>query len=302
MYFSNKEQDKNVMTKQSNPVKSKPKLHNFKDIPPYLRSNEAILKGYRVNLTCEECLKSILMWTNESLNIWTHLLGGLWFLITIAYDNFIYIPEINGSFQDHLIVTVFDICFALCMLLSAGYHTFSCHSERWYKKWLALDLAGISMSLVGMYISSFYYGFYCYSNLQYFYTVIVMLFLMVNTYLHTKPDFLHHSWSSRRTVLYCSLVLFGIIPASHWYVLLNGWSNSVIKMFVPKLIVMYLLGFLGVLLYISKLPERFYPGCFDYVGCSHQWWHVIVLCALLWYHHSAFTLIKYRVSGDCSNG
>ena len=48
------------------------------------------------------------------------------------------------------------------MLLSAGFHTFCCHSEMVYRKWLALDLAGISMSLVGMYISSLYYGFYCY--------------------------------------------------------------------------------------------------------------------------------------------
>ena len=52
--------------------------------------------------------------------------------------------------------------FQACMLLSAGFHTFCCHSELAYQKWLALDLAGISMSLVGMYISSLYYGFFCY--------------------------------------------------------------------------------------------------------------------------------------------
>ncbi len=56
------------------------------------------------------------MWTNESLNIWTHLIGGIWFLMVIIYDNYIYIPEIRGGFQDHLIVTIFDFCFAVSII------------------------------------------------------------------------------------------------------------------------------------------------------------------------------------------
>lgn len=276
-------------------------IYVYQDIPAFLQGNIWVHKGYRVHFSYFQCMKSVFMWTNESLNIWTHLIGGLWFLFVIIYDNFVHIPNIGGSLHDHIIATIFDVCFALCLLLSAGYHTFCCHSALSNQTWLALDLAGISMSLIGMYLASLYYGYYCHLYWQCFYIGLVMLFLLVNTYLHTKPDFLHPQWRGRRVVLYCCLVLFGILPASHWYVLMGGWSNLVVQMFIPKLIVTYGLGFLGVLLYVSKLPERLYPGYFDYVGCSHQLWHVVVLCALLWFHQTALIFMELRINGNCSH-
>jgi adiponectin receptor len=30
----------------------------------------------------------------------------------------------------------------------------------------------------------------------------------------------------------------------------------------------------GFVFYISKVPERFYPGKFDFIGMSHNFWHV----------------------------
>lgn len=55
------------------------------------------------------------MWTNESLNIWTHLIGGLWFLFVIFYDNLESVPSMDGKLEDHVIVTTFDFCFAVSM-------------------------------------------------------------------------------------------------------------------------------------------------------------------------------------------
>ena len=55
-----------------------------------------------------------------------------------------------------------SIVLQFCMLCSAGYHVFSCHSEDAYKRWLGLDLAGISIGILGCYISAVYYAFGCY--------------------------------------------------------------------------------------------------------------------------------------------
>ena len=60
------------------------------------------------------------MWTNESINIWTHLIGGLWFLLMIIYDNIYTIPGINGTIQDNLVVTTINICFAVSVLSQSG--------------------------------------------------------------------------------------------------------------------------------------------------------------------------------------
>ena len=56
------------------------------------------------------------MWSNESLNIWSHLIGGIWFLLVLFYDNLETVPNANGQLQDHVIVTIFDICFAVSSL------------------------------------------------------------------------------------------------------------------------------------------------------------------------------------------
>jgi len=47
------------------------------------------------------------------------------------------------------------------MLLSSLYHIFCCCSESLYKKWLSVDLFGVALSLLAIYISGIYYAFAC---------------------------------------------------------------------------------------------------------------------------------------------
>lgn len=53
------------------------------------------------------------------------------------------------------------LCYQACMLLSAGFHVFFCHSEKAYKRWFAMDLAGISIGLFGCYLPAVHLAFYC---------------------------------------------------------------------------------------------------------------------------------------------
>lgn len=54
-------------------------------------------------------------------------------------------------------------CFFIqvCMAMSAGYHTFCCHSKDFYHCWLSYDLCGISFSLLAIYTTGIYYAFWC---------------------------------------------------------------------------------------------------------------------------------------------
>lgn len=47
------------------------------------------------------------------------------------------------------------------MACSTGYHLFNCMSETVLKKWLHLDLGGVSVGLCGCYFPGAYYAFYC---------------------------------------------------------------------------------------------------------------------------------------------
>ncbi|KAE8657894.1 Heptahelical transmembrane protein 1 [Hibiscus syriacus] len=67
-------------------------LVSYKELPEYMKDNEFILNYYRANLSLKEALFSIFRWHNETLNVWTHLLGFLLFLgLTMA--NLLDLPQ-----------------------------------------------------------------------------------------------------------------------------------------------------------------------------------------------------------------
>lgn len=42
-----------------------------------------------------------------------------------------------------------------------------------------------------------------------------------------------------------------------------------------------LINFSGAALYAARVPERWFPGTFDFLGQSHNWMHVLVLTGAL---------------------
>ncbi|XVE63672.1 hypothetical protein DITRI_Ditri07aG0038400 [Diplodiscus trichospermus] len=60
-------------------------LLSYKELPEYMKDNEFILNYYRANWSLKEAFFSICRWHNETLNVWTHLLGFVLFLgLTMA--------------------------------------------------------------------------------------------------------------------------------------------------------------------------------------------------------------------------
>ncbi|KAL0906298.1 hypothetical protein M5K25_024781 [Dendrobium thyrsiflorum] len=56
------------------------KLVNYEDLPDYMKENEFIRKYYRSEWPISHAFLSLFSWHNETLNVWTHLLGFLLFL------------------------------------------------------------------------------------------------------------------------------------------------------------------------------------------------------------------------------
>lgn len=127
--------------------------------PKHLQFNPFIRHGYRTYLSTKLCMESIFWWTNETVNIWSHIFGLFLFIgLTISDINYL---NSNASMIDKVMVTTVLVCFQFCMVFSSVYHTFSCRSEKHYECFLSMDLLGIALSLLAIYISGIYYAFWC---------------------------------------------------------------------------------------------------------------------------------------------
>ena len=85
--FEEKEEEKNINSKYEG--KTGIILGTYNDLPDYYKDNEYIKKGYL--LYCDsifKALKSLFCLHNESINIWSHLLGAIFFICLILYTAF----------------------------------------------------------------------------------------------------------------------------------------------------------------------------------------------------------------------
>ncbi|XP_056141462.1 progestin and adipoQ receptor family member 3-like isoform X2 [Lampris incognitus] len=277
------------------------RLYTYEQIPLFLRDNPYITDGYRAHLSSKLCLKSIFILSNETVNIWSHLLGFLLFFSLGVNDLSSVLPSSRGSSEDYFIYAIGLVCFQLCMLCSVGYHLFSGHrSEETCRRWLALDYAGISVGILGCYVPGIFYAFYCNVFWRQVYLMIVLSLIVAVFCTQVHPRYLSNDWRRIRTATFCCVAGCSVIPACHWVWLNGGFNSVVVQVFLPRVMVMYLIAGSAFVFYITKVPERYFPGQLNYLGASHQVWHVLVVIMFYWWHQTAVYIMHFRHSQPCS--
>lgn len=289
-------EDNNNLSKKDLEYLSYRELLNYDNAPPHLQHNPYIREGYRKFLPTNLCWESIFWWTNETMNIWTHLFG--FFLILGLTLNDLIIINIHATMLDKIVAAVLLSCFLVCMALSALYHTFSCQSEQSFNTFLMYDLFGIALSLLAIYTSGIYYAFWCHYELKSFYMVSVTVIFIVAMVLQIPS--LNVPYIVKMLV-FIGWAVYGVVPTLHWTFVMGGFDNPVVQMFFPRVIGMYLISGTAFVIYALKIPERWYPGRVDYIGHSHQWWHILVLGALYYWHNSGMLYVQYRMNHACAN-
>lgn len=69
---------------------------------------------------------------------------------------------------------------------------------------------------------------------------------------------------------------------------------------VPRIVIMYLLCLIAFVFYAAKIPERWFTGKVDFVGHSHNWWHLIIVGAFYHWHNTGLVYAEYRLNNGCS--
>ncbi|XP_043828514.1 progestin and adipoQ receptor family member 3 [Sminthopsis crassicaudata] len=276
------------------------RLYTYEQIPVSLKDNPYITDGYRAYLPSRLCLKSLFILSNETVNIWSHLLGFFLFFTLGIYDMTSVLPSARASREDFVICSICLFCFQVCMLCSVGYHLFSCHrSEKTCRRWMALDYAGISVGILGCYVSGVFYAFYCNNYWRQVYLIMVLAMILTVFFAQIHPNYLTQQWHRLRSIIFCSVSGYGVIPTIHWVWLNGGVGAPIVQEFAPRVIVMYVIALVAFLFYISKVPERYFPGQLNYLGSSHQIWHILAVVMLYWWHQSTVTVMQYRHSKPC---
>jgi len=250
-------------------------LITYEDLPDPWRVNPHIHRGYRFSETWTDCIRSTLRLSNETINIWSHFLG-LVFMISLAF--WVY-PRTSTFLQstpyDILIAGIFFFAACKCLLCSTLWHTMSSiSSQPVMERFACVDYTGISLLVATSIMTTEYTAFYCEPVSRWAYMLLTAGLGLGGTILPWHPTFNRADMAWARVAFYVGLGATGFLPALQLAVTRGPAWAALFYAPIGKSIAVYLVG---AVLYAMKVPERWCPGMFDYVGGSHNIWHMAVL-------------------------
>ncbi|TGZ81436.1 putative hemolysin-III channel protein Izh2 [Ascodesmis nigricans] len=251
------------------------------DLPAWMQDNHFIIRGYRPQSSSfKRSLGSLLYWHNESVNIYTHLLGSIGLIITGMYLHHVIAPRYPSStIKDRMVIGTFFLCEATCLALSATFHTISNHSVPVAKFGNQLDYLGIVIAIFGSTVPSVYYGFYCYEKLMRTYWIMMGTIGLLVAYATFDPRFRTPKYRPIRASLFIGMGISGVFPVLHALTLYPSIQDVDERMGLRWMLLQGFFYVFGAVIYAARVPERFYPGRFDLVGASHQIFHCFVIMA-----------------------
>jgi adiponectin receptor len=259
-------------------------LITYNDLPDPWRINPHITRGYRFCETKVDCLRSCFSFSNETVNIYSHFLG---LLIVLSIAFYFYPTSAHFSMStksDIFIAAVFFFAASKCLVCSTVWHTMnSISNQTLMERFACIDYTGISLLVAASIMTTEYTAFYCEPISRWIYMGLTAALGVGGVILPWHPTFNRNDLAWARVAFYVTLAGTGGLPVIQ---LIYTRGASWAAYFYAPIFKSLFVYFTGALLYAAKVPERFAPGFFDYVGGSHNIWHFAVLGGIL-FHYSA---------------
>lgn len=250
------------------------------DLPPWRRDNAFIHSGYRqIRASYAHSFQSLFYLHNESVNIWTHLLGALAAIISSFYVYYVVHPRYEAATSsDVLVFSCFFGGAILCLGMSATFHALVDHSEAVAKWGNKLDYTGIVALIVGSYVPALYYGFFCSPALMSGYLYLVSYFILFSSFnvvmsstckltrgkictlgigcavVSWVERFRTPKWRIYRASIFIGLGLSGVVPVVHG-MSVYGYAGLEERMSISWVIAQGAMYIFGAVLYAVSLSS-----------------------------------------------
>ncbi|KAL5416863.1 hypothetical protein PMIN03_001928 [Paraphaeosphaeria minitans] len=254
----------------------------WNELPGWQQDNQYIHSGYRpATNSYGKSFASVGYIHNETVNIWTHLIGALLALVgaAVAYHTLGSRYE-SATREDVLVFSCYFFGAIACLGMSATYHTISNHSHEvaiWGNK---LDYLGIVFLIWGSFIPVMYYGFQNEPQLMKTYVTMITTLAAATSTVSVHHKFRTPALRPFRALMFVLMGLSAVFPVFHAKSL-YGYSQLCESIGVGWMFLEGFLYILGAATYAARFPERVYPGRFDIWGSSHQVFHILVVLAAM---------------------
>ena len=276
-------------------------LLKYEDLPIPWQGNPYIHRGYRFSESVFDCLRSAFQLSNETVNIWSHAIG-LVIILSIAF----YIYPTSAHWQlssktDVFFAALFFFAASKCLICSTMWHTMnSIANQTIMERFACVDYTGISLLIAASIMTTEYTAFYCEPISRWTYIVMTAVLGVAGVIVPWHPFFNRADMSWARVVFYVSLGATGFLPV----IQLNLTRGPAWAYYFYAPIAKSLCAYvLGAVIYAAKIPEKYIPGQFDYIGGSHNIWHFAVLFGMLFHYsamHDMFSRAYNRAQNECS--
>jgi predicted membrane channel-forming protein YqfA (hemolysin III family) len=265
-------------------------------LPEWHFKHRGIRYGYRIPGDEKVALYSLFRWHNESINIWSHYISVIILIVYFIYktDNLRMLAR--GTVVDNIVILL-NVLFANItpMFTSAYCHHFYCANKSWHSHCWFVDFSGI---LGGMYFGGIGFVYFAFYNNPYFaavYLIFLTAFAFIAYFwcwgkfnfrvvqsksLIPKDRFPEFSKSLSTFVTFSSFIPLGIaliFKSKEYYENVDYFYDITVASIVAPVLLS-----IGVVAFAQGgIPERFCAplglpeNTFDYIGHSHQWWHVV---------------------------
>ncbi|PSN65641.1 HlyIII-domain-containing protein [Corynespora cassiicola Philippines] len=256
-------------------------LLTIAQLPAPWRINPFVVQGYTFAASKPECLHTVFRLSNESFNIWSHVLG----VLSITYLAFWHFPsttvytQSSSSSSDYFVVAIYLAASTLCLTCSVFWHTMKCHCDPHFMiSCASVDLTGVTLMISAMNMVMQYAAFYCEPSTQLACLSLTAFCCTASVILGWSPKFRHPDLAFLRVLVFSLLGIVGVLPMAQ-IGRAKGW-DAAWALYRPLWIKVITPVFSGAWIYAGKVPERWWPGVFDFAGHSHNVWHIAVLMTI----------------------
>ena len=250
------------------------------ELSTWQQDNHYIHSGYRAQSNSyAKSWRSLGYLHNETVNIYTHLIGALLAAVaSIALYNTLEPRYETATRED---VWAFGCYFAgavACLGMSATYHTIQNHSHEvavWGNK---LDYLGIVFLIWGSFVPVLYYAFGDEPELRKTYWTMITTLAAGTSIVATHPKLRTPALRPFRALMFVLMGLSAVFPVLHG-VRLYGVEHLRKSIGLDWVLLQGVLYIAGAAIYAARVPEKWSPGKYDIWGSSHQIFHVLVVLA-----------------------